>query len=273
MPPPPAARRRGRQRRGRRAGSRRRAGRCVARSGASGRYSGLAAADAALRRPAGSALSGGRAVISCGWASASVGSVRPSFVASARIRPWPFLVAERLCSIEFSLLNSALTASTLPLEAAKLSVTTLRATIPTSRTPSRPIQARPRVRRWMSPDSGSWVTATAARPAVPAAYGRTRARRRGAALWREGAVSSPFRDGLRAGAAVEALRGAALRAGAAVAARAVGAFFRFGASVETLRGALREGAAVAAERGEALRFGVAVAPPLVLRIGESPSAF
>src|SRR6201996_5890228 len=132
----------------------------------------------------------------------------------------------------------------------------------------------------MSPDSGSWVTATAARPAVPAAYGRTRARRRGAALWREGAVSSPLRDDLRAGAAVEALRGAVLRAGAAVAARALGAFLRFGAalragaSVETLRGALRAGAAVAGGRGEALRFGAAVAPPpLVLRIGESPTAF
>ncbi len=45
-------------------------------------------------------------------------------------------------------------------------MTTLSATIPTSSTPSTPIQARPRVIRTIRPESGSWRTAVAAPTAI-----------------------------------------------------------------------------------------------------------
>ena len=64
-----------------------------------------------------------------------------------------------------------------PEEAAKLSVTTLRATIPTSSTPSTAIQARPRVIRTIRPESGSWPTATAVRPAKGISWPPTAAAR------------------------------------------------------------------------------------------------
>ena len=84
--------------------------------------------------------------------------------AADRTRPLARSRASWALSTEFSWLRVSMFCSTLPAVAVRLRVATLSATIPIRSRPSSGIQARPRVRRLIAPESGSWRTATAVRP-------------------------------------------------------------------------------------------------------------
>src|SRR6476620_235367 len=182
--------------------------------------------------------------------SSLAGIASPSGIAAWRIGPGLVRRASRPLRIGFSWSRAVIAASILPEEAAELSVTTLRPTIPTKSTPSTAIQARPRVIRTIRPESGSWPTATAVRPAKGISWPPTAAARLVVRTRREARAGAWRAAALRPGALrLGDLRAGALRAGAAGAAtarpfgvgrvrgRRAGAAFRGGGEVREGAGA------------------------------------